>query len=65
MGRQFLKIIVGIQSSLTSKFLPLTKPTAYIIVKNYKNLSFSPNTLNTTVGIILRFNFFSLNHTLT
>ena len=64
MGGQSLKIIVGIQSSLTSEFPPLAKPTTYIIVKDCKNLSFSLNTLNTTVGTILKFNFFSLNHTL-
>ncbi|XTI95087.1 hypothetical protein V2W45_1255402, partial [Cenococcum geophilum] len=41
------------------------KPTAYITVKDRRNLSFSPNTLNATVGTILRFNFLSLNYTLT
>ena len=64
MGGQSLKIIVGIWSSSASKFLLLAKPTAYIIVGDCKNLFFSLNTLNATVRTILRFNFFSLNHTL-
>ncbi|XTI92938.1 hypothetical protein V2W45_1248315, partial [Cenococcum geophilum] len=42
-----------------------TKPTAYITVRDRRNLSFSLNTLNATVGTILRFNFLSLNYTLT
>ncbi|OCK93254.1 uncharacterized protein K441DRAFT_566888, partial [Cenococcum geophilum 1.58] len=43
----------------------LAKPTTYITVGNYRNLSFSLNTLNATVRTILRFNFLSLNYTLT
>ena len=41
------------------------KPTAHIIIRDYRNLSFSLNTLNATVKTILRFNFLSLNYTLT
>ena len=65
IGGRSSGIIAGIQSSLTNKLPPLAKPTAHIIIGDHGNLSFSPNTLNTTVGTILRFNFLSLNHTLT
>jgi len=41
------------------------KPTAYIIVGDCGNLSFSLNTLNATVKTILKFNFLGLNYTLT
>ncbi|OCK88854.1 uncharacterized protein K441DRAFT_586629, partial [Cenococcum geophilum 1.58] len=43
----------------------LIKPTTYITIGDYRNLSFSLNTLNATVGTILRFNFLNLNYTLT
>jgi hypothetical protein len=65
MGGQSLEIITGIQSSLINKLVLFTKPTAYIIVGDCRNLSFFLNMLNTTVKTILRFNFFCLNHTLT
>ncbi|XTI95824.1 hypothetical protein V2W45_1257345, partial [Cenococcum geophilum] len=41
------------------------KPTTYITIRDRRNLSFSLNTLNATVRTILRFNFLSLNYTLT
>jgi len=65
MGGRSLGIIVGIRNSLASELLLLAKPTTYITVGDYRNLSFSLNTLNATVGMILRFNFLSLNYTLT
>jgi len=65
MGGRFLGIITGIQSSSASELLLLVKPTTYIIVGDHRDLSFSLNTLNTTVKTILRFNFLSLNYTLT
>ena len=65
MGGRFLKIIVGVRSSLASELPLFTKPTAYIIIGDRGNLSFSLNTLNAIVRIILRFNFLSLNYTLT
>jgi len=65
IGGRSLGIVADIQSSSASELPPLTKPTAHIIVGDYRNLSFSLNTLNTTVKTILKFNFLSLNHTLT
>ena len=62
---QSLKIVIDIQSSSASELPLLAKSTAHIIIKDRKNLSFSLNTLNTTVGTTLRFNFLGLNHTLT
>ena len=64
MGGRSLKIIAGVQSSSASELPLLAKPTAYIIIRDRRNLSFFLNTLNATVGIILRFNFLGLNHTL-
>jgi hypothetical protein len=65
MGGRSSGIVVGIQSSSASKLVLFTKPTAHIIIRDCGNLSFFLNTLNTTVGTILKFNFLSLNHTLT
>jgi glutamine amidotransferase-like uncharacterized protein len=65
MGGWFLGIIAGVQSFLVSELVPLAKFTAYIIVGDHRNLSFFLNTLNAMVGTILRFNFLSLNYTLT
>ena len=65
MGGRSLGIVVGIRSSLASELLLLTKPTTYITVGDRRNLSFSLKTLNATVRTVLRFNFLSLNYTLT
>ena len=65
MGGRSLGIVVGIRSSLASELLLLAKPTTYITVGDYGNLSFSLNTLNAIVRTILRFSFLSLNYTLT
>ena len=65
MGGRSSGIVVGVRSSSASELPLLAKPTAHIIVGDRGNLSFSPNTLNATVGTTLRFNFLGLNHTLT
>ena len=64
MGRRSLKIVVGVRSSSVSELPLFIKPTAYIIVRDCGNLSFSLNMLNATVRTILRFNFLGLNYIL-